>query len=560
VQRDRLQLLIAEDNASDRLILEALVRRLGHEALLAVDGEQAIQLFIEKKPDMVLLDVMMPVLDGIDTARRMRELAGKELVPIIFLTSLHDAKDLAACLDAGGDDFLSKPYNPVILKAKLNAFTRMRRLHTEVSAQREFLLQEQRMAKSIFDNIVHHGALNAPNIRYQISPMSVFNGDVLVAAQQPTGDILVLLGDFTGHGLPAAIGTLPLSEIFHGMAMKGFALEYIMREINSKLKNVLPLGVFCCATAVSLNFRNRCIEAWAGGLPAGAIFNRRTGQLREITSTHLPLGILSAQEFKYEPCLFDMDKDDLIYLWSDGLLETASPDGELFGEQRLREVFARSRDKVMFEELLRAVGDFSEDSEQLDDHTLIEIGMLSDEIILEKDSRDRKLIRSGQGPQHWRFQYELRGDSLRQFDPIPVLTHVFLQAPGLRQHSGKVNTILAELYSNALEHGILGLSSEIKQDSDGFSRYYQMRSERLQALQEGSIIIGADHKPTEEGGLLRLCVKDSGPGFDFTLPPDHTGRPRFYGRGMILVSSLCQNVAYKEPGNEVMVEFVWSNS
>jgi CheY-like chemotaxis protein len=560
VQRDRLQLLIAEDNASDRLILEALVRRLGHDALLAVDGEQAVQLFIEKRPDMVLLDVMMPVLDGIDTARRMRELAGKELVPIIFLTSLNDAKDLAACLDAGGDDFLSKPYNPVILKAKLNAFTRMRRLHTEVSTQREFLLQEQRMAKAIFDNIVHHGALNAPNIRYQISPMSVFNGDVLVAAQQPTGDILVLLGDFTGHGLPAAIGTLPLSEIFHGMAMKGFALEYIMREINSKLKNVLPAGVFCCATAVSLNFRNRSIEAWAGGLPAGVIFNRRTGQLREIKSTNLPLGILSAQQFKYGSCIFDMDSDDLIYLWSDGLIETANQDGEMFGESRLLDVFEGVKGQGVFEKLLGAVGSFGKEGEQLDDHTLIEIGMLSDEVILEKDSRDRKQVRLGLGPQQWSFQYELRGDSLRQFDPIPVLTHIFLQTPGLRQHSGKVNTILAELYSNALEHGILGLSSDIKQDSEGFSRYYQMRSERLQALQEGSIVISADHTPNEEGGVLSLRIKDSGPGFDFMPPPDHTGRPRFYGRGMILVSSLCQNVEYKGPGNEVMVEFAWGNS
>lgn len=560
MRRDRLQLLIAEDNTTDRLILDALVRSLGHDAVLAADGEQAIQLYIDKRPDIILLDVMMPVLDGIAAARRIRELAGQELVPIIFLTSLNDAKDLAACLEAGGDDFLSKPYNPVILKAKLEAFTRMRRLHTEVSAQREFLLQEQRMAKSIFDNIVHHGALNAPNIRYQISPMSVFNGDVLVAAQQPTGDMLVLLGDFTGHGLPAAIGTLPLSEIFHGMAIKGFGLEYIMREINSKLKNVLPLGVFCCATAVCLNFRTRVIEVWSGGLPSGTIFNKRTGAIRDISSTHLPLGILSSSEFKYDPCLFDMDPDDIVYLWSDGIIESANSAGELFGEERLREVFGNAKGAPVFNELLAAVADFSGQSQQLDDHTLIEIGMLNEEVILEKDKKERKSVRAIQGPQFWRFEYELRAESLRLFDPVPMLTHIFMQAPGLRQHGGQVNTILSELYSNALEHGILCLSSDMKQDSQGFNRYYQLRTERLRALHEGSITITADHKPTEHGGILRLRVADSGPGFDFSTPPNQSGHPRFYGRGMILVSSLCQTVEYISPGNDVRVEFVWSDS
>lgn len=559
MRRDRLQLLIAEDNTTDRLILDALVRSLGHDAVLAVDGEQAVQLFIDKRPDIILLDVLMPVMDGLVAARRIRELAGQELVPIIFLTSLNDARDLADCLDAGGDDFLSKPYNPVILKAKLNAFTRMRRLHTEVSAQREFLLQEQQMAKSIFDNIVHHGALNAPNIRYQISPMSVFNGDVLVAAQQPTGDMLVLLGDFTGHGLPAAIGTLPLSEIFHGMAAKGFGLEYIMREINSKLKNVLPMGVFCCATALSLNFRARGIEIWSGGLPAGTIFNTRTGAVRSIASNHLPLGILGGAEFKYDPVIVDMDNDDIVYLYSDGIVETTNPAGEMFGEDRLREVFNRANGQGVFMEILNDVKEFCGTSQQSDDHTLIEIGMVNDDAMADAGRKDRFASRQTQGPQYWRFEYELRADSLRLFDPVPMLTHILMQAPGLRQFGGQVNTILSELYSNALEHGILGLSSDLKQDSQGFNRYYQLRTERLRSLEDGKIIITADHQPTETGGLLRLRVTDSGPGFNFSTPVNDNGHPRFYGRGMILVASLCQHVEYHAPGNDVTIEFAWNN-
>lgn len=560
---ERLQLLVADDNSTDRMILEAILRRLGHDVLAADNGEQAIQLFIDKHPDMVLLDVMMPGLDGIATARRLRELAGEELVPIIFVTSLHAVSDLTACLDAGGDDFISKPYNPTILKAKLNAFTRTRLLHKEVQAQREFLIQEQRMAKAIFDNIAHHGVLNAPNIRYRISPMSIFNGDVLVAARQPSGDLLVLLGDFTGHGLPAAIGTLPLSEIFHGMAGKGFSLEYILREINTKLKNVLPTGVFCCATAACLSYRGRSIEVWAGGLPDGVIFNRRSRELRQIASSHLPLGILSDRDFKYEPTLFEMSEGDLVYLWSDGIVETANAKGEQFGLERVLALFNASADGAgVFDGVLAAVQDFSADGRQQDDHTLIEIALAPGAEGFEHPaSARRKLAPSALGPQRWQLHYELKADSLRQFDPVPMLTHVFLQVPGLRQHGGKVNTILSELFSNALEHGVLGLSSALKADAHGFHQYYQLRAERLQALQEGYVNVTAEHEPKAGGGgVLTLTVQDSGQGFDCAALPGDQGNPKFYGRGMILVSSLCQRVQYLEPGNQVTVEFAWDDA
>ena len=77
------------------------------------------------------------------------------------------------------------------------------------------------MAKSVFDNVAHNGSLSAPNIKYLLSPLSVFNGDVLLACMKPSG-MHVLLGDFTGHGLPAAIGAMPMAEIFYGMTRKGF--------------------------------------------------------------------------------------------------------------------------------------------------------------------------------------------------------------------------------------------------------------------------------------------------------------------------------------------------
>src|SRR5690606_13256881 len=116
MEQEPLKILIAEDNETDRMILQKIISRLGHVVVSASDGMEAIELYEQETPQVVLLDVLMPRMDGLMTARRLKELAGEDLVPIIFLTSLSDAESLAQCLEAGGDDFLSKPYNPVVLK------------------------------------------------------------------------------------------------------------------------------------------------------------------------------------------------------------------------------------------------------------------------------------------------------------------------------------------------------------------------------------------------------------------------------------------------------------
>ena len=96
----KLNILVAEDSAADRLILQTLLERSGHRVLLAEDGQQAIDAFVEHRPDLVFLDVMMPNVDGVKAAREIKLLAGDEMVPVIFLTSLADAEWLAVCLDA----------------------------------------------------------------------------------------------------------------------------------------------------------------------------------------------------------------------------------------------------------------------------------------------------------------------------------------------------------------------------------------------------------------------------------------------------------------------------
>jgi len=140
---DKITILIADDNDTDRLLLSTFVTKLGHQVVLARDGQEAVDRYEQERPHIILLDALMPKMTGFDAALNIKKIAGATFVPIIFLTSLSDAESLVKGLRAGGDDFLTKPYNHLILKAKIDAFNRMRVNHHRLQQALEDLEQSQ---------------------------------------------------------------------------------------------------------------------------------------------------------------------------------------------------------------------------------------------------------------------------------------------------------------------------------------------------------------------------------------------------------------------------------
>lgn len=566
-----LRILIADDSDSDRLILQALVKRLGHEVIEAADGLEAVQKFRETGPDIVLLDALMPRMDGMEAARHIKALAGERLVPLIFLTSLSDAEDLARCLEAGGDDFLTKPYNRVVLEAKIKAFDRMRRMHETLSSQHEQirernrqLLEEQIVARRVFDNVAHTGCLDAPSIRYHASPLSVFNGDVLFASPLPAGGMLIFLGDFTGHGLPAAIGAMPVAEIFYGMARKGFSGADVLREINQKLKLILPTGMFCCGAMVEADFKLGQLRIWNGGLPEAWLV-RASGDPLLLPSRHLPLGILPPEQFKSAMEVLQVRPGDRLLVMTDGVLEAANDQGGLFGLDGVRRCLEQREASLHpFNAVLEAVRQFSDKAAESDDLTLVALDITEQPAM--PPVPEQALPSALSGPTEWRCEYEIRERTLGDFSPLPLLLHICMEVPGLRTRGGEIYTLLSELYNNALEHGVLQLPSEWKHSADGFGKYYSERQSRLARVDGHYIRFSLQHTPKPGGGRLRVVCEDSGTGFDFRNHPLVSGRadeessPRYAGRGLMLLKRLSRSITFRGKGNHVEIVYDWKFS
>ncbi len=119
-----MRILIVDDSPSELMVLRARLQRLGHDVVTAPDGKRGLQAYHDARPDLVLLDVVMPDIDGHETARRLRA-SEAEWVPIIFLSGRTESADIAAGIEAGGDDYLSKPCEPVVLSAKMRSMQRI---------------------------------------------------------------------------------------------------------------------------------------------------------------------------------------------------------------------------------------------------------------------------------------------------------------------------------------------------------------------------------------------------------------------------------------------------
>lgn len=132
---DPPRILVVDDMAENVDILKTRLESQGYEVVTASDGDAALIAVRESRPDLVLLDVMMPKLDGIEATKRLKADASLPFIPIILVTAKADAKDAVAGLDAGGDDYLTKPVDHASLVARVRSMLRIKALHDKVQEQ-----------------------------------------------------------------------------------------------------------------------------------------------------------------------------------------------------------------------------------------------------------------------------------------------------------------------------------------------------------------------------------------------------------------------------------------
>ena len=562
------KVLVVDDDDVNRKVLENMLQDKGYRVIQAENGREAVDMFDHELPDLVLMDIIMPEMDGYEATRQIRVLAGDRFVPVIFLTVVTDEEQLAQCVTAGGNDFLTKPFSQIILMSKIEAMEQMRELYNTVKCQRDeieqhhlHLQREHKVARRLFSRQMHTGCLDRSNIRYLISSLSVFNGDMLLAAQTPSGGLNVMLGDATGHGLPAAIGALPVADIFYGMSANGYSLSEIITELNQKLKDILPTEFFLCACLINLASDNRTLSLWNGGLPDVIIYSvEKQSVSAHFASSDFALGMFDNDQLQGDVQMIELAEGDRIFIYSDGITEASNTNGEMFGEARFMGCFENnSEPEHLFDEIQETVKAFRGGQGQSDDMTLLEV--IAAPGTTEFSVNEHTQSNQGKPAMDWLLSFSFGPDELRTMNPVPLLTQLLMEIQGLKADRENIFIILSELFNNALDHGVLDLDSRLKISPESFTDYYALRQQRLEKLEQGYINIKLNHGKTDSGGQLTICIEDSGSGFNSnaTLSSSESKMENasYCGRGILRVQSLCEQLSYHEPGNCVEATYFW---
>lgn len=562
-----LKILIIDDDPMIGMTLNAFLSGAGHQALHLTDAEQALQRYTEESFDMVLIDQVMPQLDGLEATRRLRNLQQHSgWRPIIMLSGASQVEEQVQALASGCDDFLAKPINFRMLSAKISAFSRIAQMQEQIAEQHAELLEyanreaeEMRISSFLMERLIRREHLDSPLIQYQLQPAGTVSGDMLMVNSSRSGTIYVMLADALGHGLPAALTLIPLSQTFYAMSSKGFQLNSIVRELNRQHQVYSPPDRFVAALIASFNPREGSLQVWNGGIPPALLLSDSGQLLARFKSNDLPLGI--AEQNGFQPALetYMLEAPAQLFMYSDGLVEAENPNGQAFGRQRLEQVLCESTAPQRLARLLNAVRDHLQSAKPHDDLSCL---ALSCQETREAPGLTQDKPQNQAPSQSWSLQLDIGVAQFRRLDVEPIVSS-FCQTLGLDENRYALfSLILRELLSNSLEHGLLGMQSGLKNEEDGFERYLQLREERLAQLYEGEIRIEASQFLEGEEAVLRVQVTDSGPGFDYqhlVLDREIDDQEHYHGRGLRLVKRMCSRLEFFGRGNQALAELRWTS-
>lgn len=546
-----MRILVVDDQALNCTLLKFMLEQESHTVFCVSNGKEAVEQFSDINPDIVLLDVMMPIMDGFEAAPLIKKQVSDVYLPIIFITALDDQKSLTRCLEVGGDDFISKPFDKIILSAKIQAHTRTRELSQKSFEQKKLLelhqnevQREHEIVEHIFKNALVEHLIVPDIIDYHLSPASMFNGDFFLVSPSPIGGLYIMLGDFTGHGLAAAIGALPTSKIFYSMAHKGLTVGDIASELNTMLSDLLPGHMFCAATILEINKSGRSVNAWLGGLPEGYILDEVGQVKRELESQHMALGILESYEFEDTIVHFEVENTDRILVFTDGIIEASDPNDAFFGEERVLEIMSCSK-QAKIEDVVNAVYEFTGDIEQQDDLSLALIRCKATPLAdVEPRSFSQIPIT---------FNIQLEHEQLKTSDPVVQFVDLVCSIEGASEHRSNLFLILSEAYNNALDHGILGLNSQNKDTEEGFYEYYIQRAEVLAKLNSGYLNFTALYQPEVQS--IVFTIEDSGKGFCTEQQHKADNKAHPHGRGLGLMEEIASGVSSNDIGNKININY-----
>jgi sigma-B regulation protein RsbU (phosphoserine phosphatase) len=403
-QVEKQAVLVVDDTpANIQVLMETL--KDDYRIVAAVNGERALQLAIsDPPPDIILLDVMMPEMDGYEVCARLKADAKTRDIPVIFITAMSDAQDETKGLELGAVDYITKPISPPVVSARVKSHLELKQareilknqnviLEQRVAERTKEVLELQqvefdlRAAKEKVENELNIAAQIQKNILPSKFPAYPDRKEFeLYALMQPAryvgGDfydfffvddntLALVMADVSDKGIPAALFMMVSRTLIASLAVDHRSPSIVLEKANNVMCQNNESGMFVTVFLAFYDVLNGNLTASNAGHSAGLIIDPG-GASREWAHTHgAALGFMEDLPYKEET--MNLEAGQTLFLYTDGVTEAMSPDNELFGLAQLREMLKRKHDLELDKlctDIEASLSEFQQ-GQQFDDITML---------------------------------------------------------------------------------------------------------------------------------------------------------------------------------------------
>ncbi|HEX2229451.1 MAG TPA: SpoIIE family protein phosphatase [Candidatus Binatia bacterium] len=347
--------LVVDDNHDKRFLLRRILDKT-FTVLEADNGATALATIGEALPDVVLLDVLMPQIDGFEVCRRMKGDPRTAEIPVLFVSVLDPDQHVVEGLQLGGEDFISWPVNATELVARIQARIRsyrplnqLRSVVKEQSrqleedrrreAETEFELEQaKRVQQRFVTTIFPQGRSLAFGHRYR--PSRVVGGDMFDVVAVGEHEVAIMMADVSGHGLAAALLTSVAKVLFRIGAEQCREPAELLRWLNRQISSYLATGEFLTVFLGLWNAKSQLFSYAGAGHPPALLLTPANGSLDRLHVSPGIVGILRDGEFSSRSA--QLSAGQRIVCYTDGITEAMNGRCILFGEDGLAAACARS--------------------------------------------------------------------------------------------------------------------------------------------------------------------------------------------------------------------------
>jgi len=350
----KLPVLIVDDSPTERMRLVQLLQALGHSVVSAVDGVDALEKMEEQPYQLIISDQTMPRMDGRELCRRMRNTAEYQQPYIIMLTANGEHDDLVAGMDAGADDFLSKPAHKEELRVRLAAGERTVRMRNAIELQNEALREAQQqnerelaLAAKLQNEYVPSAQWLSPTLQLSshFSMTRGIGGDSMGVISPKPGQSLLYQIDVMGHGIASAMLSFALQNAIQQMLGYHVShgsmppLHQICRRLNERFPSERFSGLYFTMLLALIDENNDKLSYCQAGHPHPCVLSPE-GEMLQVNRGSFPIGLFDFAD--YETRTLPFMPGSLLMLSSDGLFDVLSPAGETLGRESVEKLLTQN--------------------------------------------------------------------------------------------------------------------------------------------------------------------------------------------------------------------------